>query len=150
MSSNIIDRELIDILVVEDNEIDLEAVKRAFKKANIIHPLHNAWDGVEALEMLSGTNGKTKLPQPCVILLDINMPRMDGLKLLKELRKSDDEYLHQSVVFMLTTSRLSGDRLLAYDSNVAGYFLKENLTEFIDLLSSYCSINEFSDFGEGL
>lgn len=150
MSSDTIDTKLINILVVEDNEVDLEAVQRAFKKANITHTLHNAWDGVEALEMLSGTNGKAKLPQPCVILLDINMPRMDGLKLLKELRKSSDDCLHQSIVFMLTTSRLSGDRMLAYESNVAGYFLKENLTELVDILNTYCQINEFSDFGEGL
>lgn len=140
----------IDILVVEDNEIDLEAVQRAFKKANITNPVHNAWDGVEALEMLSGKNGKQKLPQPCIVLLDINMPRMDGIKLLKELRKSDDDCLQQSIVFMLTTSKLSGDRMLAYESNVAGYFLKEDLGELVKLLDSYCKINQFSDFGEGI
>ncbi len=150
MSNSTLEKNPIDILVVEDNEVDLEAVQRAFKKANINHPLHNAWDGVEALEMLSGKNGKEKLPQPCVILLDINMPRMDGIKLLKELRKSDDECLQQSVVFMLTTSKLSGDRMLAYESNVAGYFLKNNLSELVNLLDSYCKINEFSDFGEGI
>lgn len=145
-----VEKQMVDILVVEDNEIDLEAVQRAFKKANIMNPLHNAWDGVEALEMLSGKNGKEKLPQPCILLLDINMPRMDGIKLLKELRNSQDDCLQQSIVFMLTTSRLSGDRMLAYENNVAGYFLKDDLSELIPLLDSYCKINQFSDFGEGI
>lgn len=138
----------IDILLVEDNEVDAEAVERAFKKANLSNPLHNASDGVEALQMLKGQNGKMKLPQPCILLLDINMPRMDGIELLKQLRESEDESLQQSVVFMLTTSNRSGDRVLAYERNIAGYCLKENLNEFIKMLASYCTVNEFTDYDE--
>lgn len=131
----------VNILLVEDNEIDVEAVERAFKKANINVSLHNAFDGVEALAMLRGTDSKAKLTQPCLILLDINMPRMDGIQLLKALR--GDALLKQSIVFMLTTSNRNNDRMLAYEQYVAGYFLKEDLGTFVDMLGSYCNSNQF-------
>ncbi len=132
---------LIDVLIVEDNDIDTEAVKRAFRRADFPNPTHIAGDGEEALDMLRGSHGRKKLPQPCVILLDINMPRMDGITLLDELRR-DDEF-KQSIVFMLTTSGYEADRKSAYDKNVAGYFLKENLGALVETLKPYCRGNEF-------
>ncbi|WP_439623477.1 response regulator [Shinella sp.] len=132
---------LIDVLIVEDNDIDTEAVRRAFRRADFANPTHSACDGEEALDMLRGNHGRTKLPQPCLILLDINMPRMDGITLLDELRRDDS--FKQSIVFMLTTSGYETDRKAAYEKNVAGYFLKENLGALVETLKPYCRGNEF-------
>jgi len=131
----------VDVLIVEDSEIDMLAVLRAFRKANITSQTHQACDGVEALDMLRGTGGRAQLPQPCLILLDINMPRMDGISMLDELR--DDEDIRDSIVFMLTTSGHITDRKAAYERNVAGYFLKENLAPLVEMLKPYCQSNEF-------
>jgi CheY-like chemotaxis protein len=131
----------IDVLIVEDSEIDTMAVLRAFRRANITSPTHQACDGVEALDMLRGTGGKAQLPQPCLILLDINMPRMDGIAMLDELR--EDDGIRDSIVFMLTTSGHTMDRKAAYERNVAGYFLKENLAPLVEMLKPYCQGNEF-------
>lgn len=127
------------IFLVEDDEVDTEAVRRALRKADIGNPFISASDGVEALDILLGRNGKS-VQQPCIMLLDINMPRMNGLKLLEELRK--DESLKRNVVFMLTTSAMEADKQAAYESQAAGYVLKENLQEFADILANYCEINE--------
>ena len=136
-------RPAVSILLVEDDEIDVEALGRAVRQAGIKSPLHNACDGVEALAMLRGTGNHEKLAQPCLILLDINVPRMSGVHFLRELR--GDEALKRSVVFILTTSGRGSDRLLAYEHNVAGYFLKENLKLLVAILHAYCQGNEFPD-----
>jgi CheY-like chemotaxis protein len=80
-----------------------------FISPEIANPVSFAHDGIEALEMLRGTNGRPRLPRPYLILLDLNMPRMDGIEFLKELRK--DEELKKSIVFIMTTS--DADDLLA-------------------------------------
>src|SRR5260221_6615071 len=73
--------KIVNILLVDDDEIDCMNVKRAFKKSNISNPLSIAHNGVEALDMLKGTNGSQKIsPLPRIILLDINMPKMNGLE----------------------------------------------------------------------
>lgn len=141
MSINHAVKQPINILIVDDNEIDIEAVQRAFKKAYITNPLHKASDGVEALEMLCGQNGRIKLTQPCIILLDINMPRMDGITMLGKLR--NHETLKQNIVFMLTTSARNKDLMQTYDLSIAGYIVKENLKELTNILNTYCHINKF-------
>ena len=141
MSINHAVKQPINILIVDDNEIDIEAVQRAIKKAYITNPLHKASDGVEALEMLCGQNGRIKLTQPCIILLDINMPRMDGITLLGKLR--NHETLKQNIVFMLTTSARNKDLMQTYDLSIAGYIVKENLKELTNILNTYCHINKF-------
>lgn len=146
MSINPVVKQPIDILIVDDNEIDIEAVQRAFKKAYITNPLHKASDGVEALEMLCGQNGRIKLTQPCIILLDINMPRMDGITLLGKLR--NHETLKQNIVFMLTTSARNKDLMQTYDLSIAGYIVKENLKELTNILNTYCHINKFPFYGK--
>lgn len=127
------------ILLVEDDEIDTETVKRILKKEQITNPLYCANDGVEALELLKRKNG-TAITQPCLILLDINMPRMNGLEFLEQIR-GDDE-LKQNVTFMLTTSGRNEDKISAYKLSVAGYVLKENMGRLIEMLGRYCRINE--------
>ena len=126
--------QTVQILLVEDDDIDAEAVRRAFTKQRIANPIVHARDGVEALEVLRGENGKEKLLRPYMILLDLNMPRMNGIEFLKELRGDSD--LHDSVVFVLTTSDADRDKLSAYEQHIAGYLIKSNVgSGFVNLVN---------------
>lgn len=113
----------LSILHIEDDHVDRMVVERVIKKLDITDRIYHASNGEEALDLLRGENGQTapeELPQ--VILLDINMPRMNGLEFLKELRA--DEKLKHLSVFVMTTSNDDDDRFEAYQHNVAGYILK--------------------------
>jgi CheY-like chemotaxis protein len=135
----------VQLLHVEDDDLCLMGLNRAFKAAKIANPVSFAHDGIEALEMLRGTNGRPYLPRPFLILLDLNMPRMDGIEFLKELRK--DEELKKSIVFIMTTSGADEDKVEAYNLGVAGYILKSNpATAFLEataLLDTYWRVVEF-------
>ena len=132
------------ILLVEDDEVDAKAVQRSFIKAKIQNPVVRAVDGLEALEILKGTSERQRLEHPYLLLVDINMPRLNGIELIKALRS--DEVLRSVVVFVLTTSTRDEDRMAAYNLNVAGYIVKQNAGEdflkLVDLLSSYCRVIE--------
>ncbi len=111
------------ILLVEDDYLDIMNVERELKKINIELPLHVARNGREALAMLRGEAGTPKItPTPSVVLLDINMPKMNGLEFLSEIR-SDPEFMHLSV-YIMTTSNEEVDRLSAQDLQVTGYIVK--------------------------
>jgi len=113
----------ISILLVEDDEVDVMNIQRAFKKNHITNPVHVAGNGLEALAKLRGTEGQEKLnPTPKIVLLDINMPKMNGIEFLTKLRA--DSELRAISVFVLTTSDEEKDRVAAYNMNVAGYILK--------------------------
>jgi CheY-like chemotaxis protein len=133
------------LLHVEDDDICLMMLNRAFKKAKIANPISVAHDGIEAMEMLRGTNGCSRLPRPFLILLDLNMPRMDGIEFLNELRKDED--LRKSIVFVMTTSDADEDKVKAYNLGVAGYILKSNpanaFSEAAALLDTYLRVVEF-------
>lgn len=135
----------VTILLVEDDDIDAEAIRRAFKKARIANPVVVARDGIDALHILRGTDDKARLEVPFLILLDLNMPRMNGSEFLEELRS--DEELNQSIVFVLTTSDDDRDILNAYDNHVAGYIVKsragDDFLEMIGMLEHYWRIIEF-------
>jgi len=135
----------VTILLVEDDEIDVKAVKRAFRDLKIANPIVEAVDGVDALEILRGENGKTRLPSPHLILLDLNMPRMSGLEFLAELRK--DPRLQRSIVFVMTTSAAEEDRVNAYNLNIAGYVLKHSpghsFLEAVSMLEHFWRVVEF-------
>lgn len=121
------------ILLVEDDEVDVMNVQRAFKKNHIGNDLIIAGNGVEALELLLADSPKRLSAMPKIVLLDINMPKMNGLELLKILR-ADDE-LKKLSVFMLTTSNEERDKIEAYNLNVAGYIIKPvNFESFIDAI----------------
>jgi CheY-like chemotaxis protein len=113
------------ILLIDDDEIDAESIKRAFEQQKIANPLIHVTDGLAALALLRGQPGESPLPKPYIILLDINMPRMNGLEFLYELRQ--DPNLAHSVVFVLTTSNNPQDRVFAYEQHIAGYILKRNV-----------------------
>jgi CheY-like chemotaxis protein len=131
---------LINILLVEDDEVDIMNVQRAFKKNNINNPLHIARNGIEALDMLKGNS----IPLPKIVLLDINMPRMGGIEFLTTIR-AHPEWRALSV-FMMTTSNEESDKIAAYDLNVAGYILKplsfEGFTSAVAILNHYWHLCE--------
>jgi CheY-like chemotaxis protein len=135
----------IHILLVEDDEVDAEAIVRAFRKQKIANPVTIVSDGIEALEVLRGTGENERLPRPYLILLDINMPRMNGIEFLQVLRQ--DQELERSIVFMLTTSNRDEDKLAAYDEQIAGYLVKaragEEFADVINMLNSYWRVVEF-------
>ena len=110
---------LLNIFLVEDDEVDVMNVKRAFAQNNIRNPLFIAHDGVEALEKLRSG----EIPnERRVVLLDLNMPRMNGIEFLREVR--NDPALCSTTVVVLTTSKNEQDRIAAYNLNVAGYLVK--------------------------
>jgi CheY-like chemotaxis protein len=136
--------KLLHILLVDDDDIDVMNVQRAFKKNNIMNPLFIARDGLEALQILrdEGPNGIPR--ERRLILLDLNMPRMNGMEFLRELR--DDPTLHNSTVIVLTTSDDERDKVEAYNLNVAGYIVKPvtfiAFVEAMAALNKYWTINE--------
>ena len=124
--------KVLNILLVEDDEVDVMNVKRAFAKNNITNPLFVANNGLEALTMLrDGTVPRHNR----LVLLDLNMPRMNGIELLRELRK--DSELQSTSVVVLTTSNEDRDRVEAYQLNVAGYLLKPvTMSSFVDVMAT--------------
>lgn len=134
----------VGILLVEDDQVDVMNVRRAFKKVRITNALHVASNGVEALAMLRGNGAAAIEPRPKIILLDLNMPKMNGIEFLSEIRK--DPELRRISVFVLTTSDDDRDKVAAYDLNVAGYILKPvespAFIEAVSTLDVYWSLIE--------
>ncbi|SHM57790.1 Response regulator receiver domain-containing protein [Flavobacterium xinjiangense] len=128
-------QKLVNILLVEDDEVDVMNVKRAFSKNNIKNELFVAGNGVEALDMLR----TSIVPLPRIIILDINMPKMNGIEFLKNLR--DDENLKNISVFVMTTSNEDSDKINAYNLNVAGYILKP--LSFEKFITSVATLKNF-------
>lgn len=95
--------------------------------------------------MLRGQGGQARFPRPYLILLDLNMPRMNGIEFLEEVRKDAD--LRDSIIFVLTTSDDDRDKVAAYDKNVAGYIVKakagEDFLKLIEMLDNYLTFVEF-------
>lgn len=140
-----IQERMLNVLLVEDDDLDVMNVQRAFKKNNIRNPLSVAGNGEEALNMLRGTNGYPKIPEERrIILLDLNMPKMGGIEFLHELRA--DPELRMLTVIVLTTSDEERDKVDAYKLNVAGYILKPvTLQAFIETmatLNKYWTVSE--------
>jgi len=131
------DEKTVNILLVEDDEVDVMNVKRAFKKGNISNPLFIAGNGLEALAMLRGEK-EAPVPMPTnrrLVLLDLNMPKMNGLEFLETLRS--DPKLKSIPVVVLTTSGEDPDRIEAYNYNVAGYILKPvTFSNFADVMAT--------------
>ena len=132
---------MLNILLVEDDEVDVMNVRRAFERNNVSNPLYVAGNGLEALEMLrDGTVPRERR----LILLDLNMPKMNGIEFLQALR-SDPE-LASAPVVVLTTSNDDQDKIDAYNLNVAGYLLKpvtfSNFCERMTTLNKYWTLVE--------
>jgi CheY-like chemotaxis protein len=129
----------VNILLVEDDQIDAKAFIRSLQKLKVSNPVTIARDGVEALEILKGGGDGEPLPRPNLIIMDINMPRMNGIELLQRMRA--DAELRDLIAFILTTSNDEQDRIEAYNLNVAGYMLKTDLAsgfvKAVELIENY-------------
>lgn len=136
---------MLNLLLVEDDEVDVMNVRRAFKKNKITNPLYLATNGLEALAMLRGHGNPPVVPSDRrLVLLDLNMPKMGGIEFLRELRA--DAGLKQTPVIVLTTSNEDRDKVEAYNLNVAGYILKPvtfaNFVEVMATLNKYWTLSE--------
>lgn len=127
----------LTILLVEDDDVAAEGVARSARKFSFPCNLVWARDGLEALQVLRGHDGKQPLSSPLIVLLDLNMPRMDGFEFLEQLRA--DPTLQHTVVFVLTTSNSEADIRLAYVHVVAGYLVKSQLGRGMEKLGAFLS-----------
>ncbi len=131
----------LNILLVEDDDVDVMNMRRAFTRSHIRNPLYVASDGQEALDKLR--SGEVPAARR-LVLLDLSMPRMSGLEFLRELRRSPD--LASTTVVVLTTSNDERDKIEAYHLNVAGYLIKpvtfESFRELMVTLNKYWSLVE--------
>ncbi len=133
------------ILLVEDDRVDVLSVRRAFNELRIANPLEVVGNGEAGLEWLrDGAN-----PRPCLILLDLNMPRMNGLEFLR-LMKSDEE-LKRIPVIVLTSSKGEQELLETYEHGVVGYIVKPanylQLVEVMRVIDLYWTLSEVPSAG---
>ncbi|MFA6179356.1 MAG: response regulator [Candidatus Methylopumilus sp.] len=130
----------VTIFIVDDDDIDAIALERALRKLRLLNSVCRARDGQEALDMLRAG----AIATPFIVLLDLNMPRMNGLEFLQVLRS--DPSLTHAVVFVLTTSKSDEDLVAAYREHVAGYVLKQHMDrdflEVIGLIEHYWRVVE--------
>jgi CheY-like chemotaxis protein len=128
------------VLLVEDDKIDAMTVRRAMRDLKITNTLDHVNDGLEALDYLKG-----KDQMPCIILLDLNMPRMNGIELLKVLKAHPT--FKSIPVIVLTTSNDEKDKVESFMLSVAGYMLKpvdyRKFVEVIKDIDLYWTISEF-------
>lgn len=133
----------INILMVDDDEIDIMNMQRIFQRNQISHPLYFARNGEDALYQLKFSD----IPKPHIILLDINMPKMDGFEFLSIIRA--DAYFNDVLVYVLTTSDEAIDRKRAQSLGVAGYLVKplsgQDFSDQVDDLNNFWSFCKFSD-----
>lgn len=129
----------VNLLIVEDDDVAAEAIQRSLRKSETQFNAVIAEDGMVALDILRGKHPERKIANPLIVLLDINMPRMNGFEFLEEVRH--DKSLKSLVVFVLTTSSSDMDRSRAYEENIAGYMTKDKVgpqfSKLFKLLSDY-------------
>ena len=140
-------KEDINILLVEDDQIDVRGITRTLRKNDLKNPMLVARDGLEALEILHHKHKKNKLEWPFIILLDINLPRMNGLEFLRHLRS--EKKFANTVVFVLTTSDDERDIKAAYDQKVAGYIIKnyggQDYQKLVEMLKAFIDTVRFPE-----
>jgi CheY-like chemotaxis protein len=131
----------VSILLVDDDDVAAESVVRSLRKHAMDFPVVLARDGLEALEILRGDHADLSIERPYLVLLDLNMPRMNGFEFLHEVR--NDKTLRDSIIFVLTTSDAESDRMRAYQDNIAGYMVKSavgpQFAKLASLLDNYRS-----------
>ena len=139
-------RNLNPILLVEDDNVDVMAVERALKDLKIKNQLVSTANGEEALEYLKNNGNK----KPCIILLDLNMPKMNGIEFLKIVKA--DEVLKKIPVIVLTTSSQQQDIVESFKLSVAGYIVKSvDYAKFIQAISTinlYWTLSELPTNGD--
>lgn len=127
------DGRTADILLVEDNPADVDLTKESLEEARILCNLHVAWDGVEALKFLKCEPPYEDAPRPDLVLLDLNLPKVDGREVLRECR--EDESLTTLPVVVLTSSEAETDVAKAYEMRANAYVVKPvGLEEFVEIM----------------
>ena len=130
----------LQILLIEDDKIDVKTIKRAFKELKITNPVEVCENGLEGLEYLNNSSNMI----PGIILLDINMPKMNGLEFLKERQKN--EKLKLIPVVVLTTSKAEQDKIESFKLGVAGYMIKPvdylKFVEVVKTIDLYWTLSE--------
>jgi CheY-like chemotaxis protein len=127
-------KRTLDVLLVEDSPSDAELTRKAFERQSMDLRLHHVWDGVECLSFLSRSNGFAQAPRPDLIVLDLNMPRMDGREVLRTVKR--DTSLAPIPVVVLTTGGEKTDIVEAYRSHANAYLVKPvDLERFFDLVA---------------
>jgi len=134
-----IETEPVNILLVEDDDFEAAAVRRAFQKARVSNMITRATDGEDALAILENRHPEVSVKGPLIALIDLNMPRMGGLELIRKIRANPR--LSNLVCFVLTTSSDEADIESAYSEHVAGYIVKEtagqDFARVLNLMSDY-------------
>jgi len=135
-------RKNIPILLAEDDQVDVMTVKRALKDINVTNPLIVVNNGEEALEYLNNDNNE----KPGIILLDINMPKMNGIEFLKATKNDDD--IKRIPVVVLTSSEEEQDKVDSFNLSVAGYMIKPvdylQFVEVVRTINLYWTVSELS------
>ncbi len=125
----------IDVLLVEDNPNDRELLMEALEDSEVRKDIHIARDGVEAMEFLTRQGAHSNAPTPDLVVLDLNMPRKNGLEVLREMKA--DPNLHHIPVIVLTTSKAEEDVREAYKLNAAAYVTKPvDFEAFVDAVQA--------------
>ena len=128
------------ILLIEDDDVDVMTVKRAIRDLKVTNQLVSIGDGEEAIEYLR-TESTTK---PCIILLDLNMPKMDGAEFLKIVKA--DKALKKIPIVILTTSNSDRDVIESFERGAAGYMVKapdyEKFVKTIEAINLYWTLSE--------
>ena len=133
------------ILLVEDDKVDVMSVQRAFKAIHVTNRIEVVSNGEEALSYLRNSANQ----RPCIILLDLNMPKMNGIEFLKV--KKQDEMMRNIPTVVLTTSREEQDKVNSFNLGVAGYMIKpvedRKFVEVAKAIDIYWTLSELP--GEG-
>ncbi len=139
-------RDCKPILLLEDDNVDSMTVKRALKDLKVTNPLVRVANGEEALVYLRNENNA----KPCVILLDINMPKMNGIEFLKIIKA--DEKFKKIPAIVLTTSKDDQDRVTTFQLSIAGFIVKPvDYMKFVDamrIVNLYWTLSELPNSNE--
>ncbi len=144
-SSGLLDKKTVHVVLIDDDDVDVEAVVRSFRVHGMSNPVTVFRNGAEALHALRGRFGRELTASPFLVLLDLNMPMMNGIEFLDVIRS--DPNLRRAIVFALTTSDTDEDKRAAYERHVAGYLVKSHLGvsygALTQMLDNYWRIVEF-------
>lgn len=128
----------VTIFLIEDDDVDAMAIERGFTRHRIGNSIYRARDGLDALEKLKSG----EVSKPYIILLDLQMPRMNGLEFLEAIRAEPE--FSKSVIFVLTTSKSETDIASSYDQHIAGYLVKDEMgrdfAQVVSLIDGYWKI----------
>lgn len=138
-------KQAVHVVLIDDDEVDVEAVVRSFRLHGLQNQITVFRNGAEAIQALRGRFGRELTESPFLVLLDLNMPMMNGIEFLDVIRS--DATLRRAIVFALTTSDTDEDKRAAYERHVAGYLVKSHMGvaygALTKMLDNYWRIVEF-------